>query len=511
MKRALILGLGESGLAIARWLARASWQLCVADTRAEPPMLEQLRLHVPQAQFVAGSFNIEQLEGIDLLALSPGVSVRTDPVRALVATARKRAIDVVSEIELFARALEQLRGERGYSPTVVGVTGTNGKTTTVRMVAAMIERWGRSVVVAGNISPSALDALRTSLESERLPEFWVLELSSFQLATTKSLACAAAAVLNVTQDHLDWHESFEDYVASKAKIFAPGTDFVVNRDDPVTRQMRSQRGRGTSFGEAAPSGPGEFGLVREAGLTWLACTDEQIVARRRRRAGTDIGVMPSSTEEIEPRLVHRLMPIDALAARGTHNAMNALAALGLYRAVGGPLAPALRALSEFRAEAHRTQTVAQINGVEYVDDSKGTNVGATVAALRGLAGGVAGARRILVILGGDGKGQAFEPLAQAVRAHARAVFLIGKDAARIGQALQGIDVPVTFASDLPAAVRAAAEIAQPGDIVLLSPACASFDAFRNYAHRAQVFIAAVREIAAAGRVGTNVRPMESAS
>jgi UDP-N-acetylmuramoylalanine--D-glutamate ligase len=508
MKRALILGLGESGLAMARWLARASWQLRVADTRAEPPMLEQLRLQVPQAQFVAGSFEIEQLEGVDLLAVSPGLSIHTEPVRSLLKAAQQRAIDVVGEIELFARALQQLRRERSYAPIVVGVTGTNGKTTTVRMVAAMMERWGRSVVVAGNISPSALDALRAALEPQRLPDVWVLELSSFQLATTKSLVCTAAAVLNVTQDHLDWHESFEDYAASKAKIFAPDTNFVFNRDDPVSRQMRSQNGRGTSFGEAAPEGAGEFGLVREAGLTWLACTDEELVPRRRRRAGGDVGGALSTGE---PRLVHRLMPVDALAVRGTHNAMNALAALALYRAVGGPLAPSLRALSEFRTEPHRTETVARINGVEYVDDSKGTNVGATVAALRGLSDSFGGARRILVILGGDGKGQAFEPLAAAVRAHARAVLLIGKDAARIGQALQGVDVSMTFAKDLPAAVRAAAAIAQPGDIVLLSPACASFDAFRNYAHRAEVFVAAVRQIESSAGVGANVRPVESAS
>ena len=508
MKRALILGLGESGLAMARWLAGTSWQLRVADTRAQPPMLEQLRVHVPQAQFVAGAFDIEQLDGIDLLAVSPGLSPRTDPVRSLLTAAEQRAIDIVGEIELFAQALEQLRRERGYAPVVVGVTGTNGKTTTVRMVAKMIERWGRSAVVAGNISPSALDALRGALETKRLPEFWVLELSSFQLATTKSLACTAAAVLNVTQDHLDWHESLDDYAASKAKIFAPATYFVVNRDDPVTRPMRSEQGRGTSFGEAAPEEAGEFGLVREAGLTWLACTDEEVAARRRRRAGADVGAAPLLAE---PRPVHRLMPVEALAMRGTHNAMNALAALALYRAVGGPLAPGLRALSEFQTEPHRTQTVARVNGVEYVDDSKGTNVGATVAALRGLSDGLVGARRIVVILGGDGKGQAFEPLAQAVRAHARAVLLIGKDATRIGQALQGVDVPIRFAADLPAAVHAAAEMAQPGDIVLLSPACASFDAFRNYAHRAEVFVAAVREFASGAGLGANARPLESSS
>ena len=488
MKQALVLGLGESGLAMARWLARAGWQVRVFDTRADPPMLAQLRARVPQAQFAVGLPAVEQLDGIDLLAVSPGLSVRLGPVCPLVAGAQTRRIDVVGEIELFARALEQLRRERNYTPGVVGVTGTNGKTTTVRMLGAMIERWGRSVCVAGNISPSALDALREAIDAQRLPEFWVLELSSFQLATTQTLACTAAAVLNVTQDHLDWHNSFEDYVACKARVFGPSTVFVVNRDDPQVRSMRSPAGRGMSFGAGAPSGPGEFGLVREAGLTWLACTQEEFAPRRRRRAGAEA---PSGSEA---SAVHRLMPAEALPVRGTHNALNALAALALYRAVGGPLAAALRALSEFHPEPHRTQTVAQIDGVEYIDDSKGTNVGATIAALRGLADPAGGARRIVVILGGDGKGQAFEPLAEVVRAHARAVVLIGKDAARIAQALEGIDVPKTFAADLPAAVRAAADRAQPGDIVLLSPACASFDAFRNYAHRAEVFVGAVREL-----------------
>lgn len=497
MKQALVLGLGESGLAMARWLARESWQVRVADTRAQPPMLAELRSQLPQAQFIGDLAAAEQLEGVDLLAVSPGLSVRADPVRTLLAAAQERAVDTVGEIELFARALEQLRRERDYAPCVIGVTGTNGKTTTVRMVAAMIERWGRSVCVAGNISPSALDALRAALEAQRLPDFWVLELSSFQLATTKSLTCTAAAVLNVTQDHLDWHGTFEDYVACKARIFAPATIRVVNRDDAVTRNMHAPDGRGASFGATAPQAPGQFGLLREAGLTWLVCTDEEPTPRRRRRGTPEpgAGATPSGTGgAAEPPTVHRLMPIEALGARGTHNALNALAALALYRAIGGPLAPALRALSEFRAEPHRTQTLARIHGVEYVDDSKGTNVGATIAALRGLAETAGGPRRILVILGGDGKGQDFEPLAEVVQAHARAVLLIGKDAQRIAEALRGTGVPMTFAADLPAAVRAAAGMARSGDIVLLSPACASFDAFRNYAHRAEVFAAAVHQL-----------------
>jgi UDP-N-acetylmuramoylalanine--D-glutamate ligase len=263
--------------------------------------------------------------------------------------------------------------------------------------------------------------------------------------------------------------------------------------------------RTLTFGRGAPERPGQYGLVRDGGLTWLAFTDEDDAPRRKRRgpkAATAIApdasgaAAPVAAPEAAPLLVHRLMPVDALAVRGTHNALNALAALALVRAVGVPLAPALRALEDFRAEAHRTETVARIDGIEFIDDSKGTNVGATIAALRGLADGPGAQRRIVVILGGDGKGQSFEPLAEAVRVHCRAAILIGADAPRIEQALRGVDLPVQHAADLPAAVRAGVDLAQPGDMVLLSPACASFDMFRNYAHRAQVFVAAVREIAA---------------
>lgn len=373
MKRALVLGLGESGLAMARWLARESWAVRVADTRSDPPMLDALRAQLPGAEFVAGPLGPEPLDGIDLLAVSPGLSLRQDPVRALLAAAAQRAIDTAGEIELFARALERLHRERDYAPRIVGVTGTNGKTTTVRMLTKMIERWGRSVCAAGNISPSALDALRAALDAQQLPDVWVLELSSFQLASTKSLACTAAVVLNVTPDHLDWHGTFDDYVACKARIFAPATAFVVNRDDPVTRGMRSRDGRGASFGAGSPQGPGQFGLVREAGLTWLACTDEEEAPRRRRRASQGPGdalAAAAPALSAEPGRVHRLMPLEALAVRGTHNAMNALAALALFRAIGGPLAPALRALGEFRGEPHRTETVARIGGVEYIDDSR---------------------------------------------------------------------------------------------------------------------------------------------
>jgi UDP-N-acetylmuramoylalanine--D-glutamate ligase len=498
MPRALILGMGESGLAMARWLARDGWEVRVADTRTDPPMLGALRAHLPAAEFEPGPLQPALLDGVGLVAVSPGLPLREAGTAALLAGAAERGVEVVGEIELFARALARLQGERGYAPHIVGVTGTNGKTTTTRMVGKMIQRWGRSVEVAGNISPSALDALRDALDGQCLPDFWVLELSSFQLASTRSLACTAAAVLNLTEDHLDWHGTMADYRASKLRIFAPGTARVVNRDDPQTRDVASPDNPGASFGEGPPDRPGQFGLVRESGLTWLACTDPGEPPRRRRAKAppAGAGAPAGPAADAEPPLVHRLMPVDALAVRGTHNALDALAALALARAVGCPLAPALRALGEFRGEAHRTETVATIGGVEYVDDSKGTNVGATIAALRGLADVPGGARRIVVILGGDGKGQSFAPLADAVRQHARAVLLIGRDAALIEEALHGVDVPKARAGDLPAAVRAAAALAQAGDIVLLSPACASLDAFRNYAHRAQVFIDAVRQLAA---------------
>ncbi len=547
MALALVIGLGQSGLAMARWLARAGWTVRVADTRAQPPMLGALRDALPQAQFVAGPLGAVPgaapgaapealLEGVDLVAVSPGLAPRAEPLRTLLAAAAERALDVVGEIELFARALADLLRERAYAPQLIGVTGTNGKTTTVRMAGAMLSRWGRSVVVAGNISPSALDALRAADETGQLPDFWVLELSSFQLAGARSLVCTAAAVLNITEDHLDWHEDFDDYAASKARIFAPSTLRVVNRDDPRTRALAlaggSAAASSTSFGAAAPGAPGQYGLVQEGGLTWLAWApmQESALARRPSRsraagasdapaqasagnpagnpAGTLAGTLagtPAGSAAGTPAdalagaaaslTIERLMPVDALAVRGTHNAMNALAALALVRAVGCPLAPALHALGQYAGEPHRTQTVATIGGVAYVDDSKGTNVGATLAAVRGLAGAAdpasGDARRIVLILGGDGKGQSFAPLAEAVAAHVRAVLLIGRDGPLIGAALADCGVPLHPAADLTAAVHAAAGLARPGDTVLLSPACASFDAFRDYAHRAQVFADAV--------------------
>jgi UDP-N-acetylmuramoylalanine--D-glutamate ligase len=485
--RALVLGLGESGLAIARWLARGGWQLRVADTRESPPQLDALRENEPQAQFAAGTLGPDLLEGVALVAISPGLSPTTSPARPVLEAARRQGTEVVGEIELFARALAELRTTRQYAPRVVGVTGTNGKTTTTRLTGLLIERAGRSVAVAGNISPTALDTLREALEQDRLPDTWVLELSSFQLETTRSLACDAAAVLNLTQDHLDWHGTMAAYAAAKARILARAAVQVLSRDDPAVLAMARKSAPVVTFGQDAPAQADQYGLVRDGGIVWLAYAEDLSLGHRRRKAA---GELPGVDG---PVFVHRLMPADALRIRGRHNALNALAALALARAIGCPLAPMLHALREYEGEPHRVSLVANVSGVEYYDDSKGTNVGATVAALDGLGGE---GKRLVVILGGDAKGQDFTPLVAPLARHARAVVLIGRDGPQLAALLAAATYPVESAASLPEAVQAAARHATDGDAVLLSPACASLDMFRNYAHRAEVFVDAVREIAA---------------
>ena len=493
---AVVLGLGASGLAMARWLVR-SGAVRVADTRADPPMLATLRAELPDVAFTAG-FDLALLEGTTLLALSPGLSPTQSAAKPLVEAARKRGIDVVGEIELFARALATLRAERGYTPRLIGITGTNGKTTTTRLTGLLIERAGRSVAVAGNIAPSAIDALMARLAADDLPAVWVLELSSFQLATTRSLACDAATILNITQDHFDWHGTMDAYVAAKARIFAPQTMRVLNRDDPLVAGLAPRPGPKkaavVSFGAGAPQHAGEYGLLRDGGMQWLALAEDPNAGARRRvrRSEPPPGEAPVP-EPVEEVHLQRLMPVDALQIRGRHNALNALAALALARALDLPLAPMLYALREYHGEPHRVQHVARVAGIDYYDDSKGTNVGATVAAIDGLG---ADGQRLVLILGGDGKGQDFAPLVAPLAAHARGVVLIGRDAPRISEALGQAPYAVERAATLPEAVQAAAQLAHSGDAVVLSPACASLDMFRNYPHRAEVFVAAVRELAA---------------
>jgi UDP-N-acetylmuramoylalanine--D-glutamate ligase len=510
----LILGLGDSGLAMARWAARCgAARIVVADTRTAPPGAARLAAELPQAELRCGPLDAALLDGMQLVLKSPGLSPLDANVAPLLAAAAERAIAVQGELALFAAALADLRAERDYAPKVIAITGTNGKTTTTSMTAQLVERCGLSVGLAGNIGPTMLDTLAAALDAEALPDAWVLELSSFQLDGVSNFEPTSAAVLNVTQDHLDWHGSMAAYAAAKARIFGQGATMVLNRDDALVLAMApaeptappAGRGRAAvaaaalaaeparqivTFGLDAPRLPGDYGLVVENGMAWLvrAQADEDTSRRTRRGA---------VTAPVEITL-QRLMPADALRIRGRHNAANALAALALAGAAGLPLAPMLHGLREYAGEPHRVEYLCTVAGVDAYDDSKGTNVGATVAALTGLGADRAPAR-LAVILGGDGKGQDFAPLAEPLQRHARAVALIGRDAgaieAAVGAALDAAGIARAHFATLEEATRWAHGQARAGDALLLSPACASLDMFRNYAHRAEVFAATVATLA----------------
>jgi UDP-N-acetylmuramoylalanine--D-glutamate ligase len=490
-KNALVLGLGESGLAMALWLARSGARVRVADTRESPDRLPALREAIADVEFIAGPFGATLLDGVDFVTVSPGLAPSRE-LKEIAPAAAAANIPVWGEIELFAQALEALENERAYTPKVIAITGTNGKTTVTMLVGQLCERAGKTVRVAGNISPAALDVLREVMDDDVLPEVWVLELSSFQLQTTYTLEADAATVLNVTQDHLDWHGDMPSYAAAKHRIFAADTVRVLNRDDATVMRMASATGVNVTFGTDAPTLRDDLGLNNERGVLWLATAvpaEEEDEPKKRKKNDP-----PPPPVEC---MVKNLMPADALQIRGVHNASNALAALALCRAIDLPLAPLLHGLREYRGQPHRVELVSAINEVEYYDDSKGTNVGATVAALNGLGKAFTGAeQRLVVIMGGDGKGQDFTPLAEPVSRYVRAVLLIGRDAPLLRAALEPSGVELEdCGTDLPLAVKRASELAQAGDAVLLSPACASMDMFKNYAHRAQVFIDAVRDIA----------------
>ncbi|MEJ1129149.1 UDP-N-acetylmuramoyl-L-alanine--D-glutamate ligase [Variovorax sp. CCNWLW225] len=387
--------------------------------------------------------------------------------------------------------IEEPPAPKGYTPAVLAITGTNGKTTVTALTGQLVERAGKTVAVAGNIGPTLLDTLAAHIDAETLPDVWVLELSSFQLDGVQGFEPTAATVLNLTQDHLDWHGDMPAYAAAKARIFGAQGLMVLNRDDPGVMGMlpapvrvklqRPQTRTHITFGSAMPLRPGDYGIERVNGMAWLVRALEADETQKRKRGAV-------VEEEI---FLQRLMPADALRIRGRHNAMNALAALALASAADCPLGPMLYGLREYRGEPHRVEPIALVDDVEYFDDSKGTNVGATAAALSGLGED----RRVVVILGGEGKGQDFEPLAEPVRQYARAVVLIGRDAPLIEQALASTGVSLMHAGSMEEAVNLAAARANPGDAVLLSPACASFDMFKDYEHRAAVFREAVQTLA----------------
>jgi len=470
-KHALVLGLGETGLSLARFLDRRGARVRVADTRAEPPGLAALVEKVPQAELVLGAYRDTAFAGVDLIAISPGVALATPQVRAAAA----RGVPVVGDIELFAQALRggygaatashAGRGDAQTAPPVLAVTGTNGKTTVTALAGAMCRRSGLATEVAGNISPAALDALMHCEDAKHQPEVWVLELSSFQLETTRTLNPAAATVLNLSEDHLDRYDGMGAYAHAKSRVFRGEGIQVLNRDDARSLGMAVAGRKQVSFGLDAPARAADFGLLRVDGELWLAQ-----------------GMTP-------------LLAVRELSITGLHNAANALAALALTRALDLPYAPLLAALRDFKGLPHRLEKVAELDGVAYYNDSKGTNVGATVAALNGFAELAARGARVILIAGGEGKGQDFAPLADPVSRLTRAVILIGRDAGLIARALDAGGVAPLRAAGMQEAVAEARAQAQAGDVVLLSPACASFDMFRNYPHRGEVFAACVRNLA----------------
>lgn len=489
-QRVLVLGLGASGLAMARWCARAGAQVTVADTRSAPPQLATLQAEWPQVRFIAGLLSAELVQGQNLTSVYRSPGLAPQDIAAVVDAAHAIGLPVGGELDLFARALQALAQQHGYAPKVLAITGTNGKTTVTSLTSQLLQHAGWSVATAGNIGPTLLDTLTAHITAQHLPQAWVLELSSFQLDGVQGFNPTAAVVLNVTQDHLDWHGSMQAYAAAKARIFGDQALMVLNREDDRVMAMlpapvkpkggKLQQRAHVTFGTGLPQQPGDLGLEEVNGMRWLV------------RAHHESGAAASTARPAaEPVHLQRLMPADALRIRGQHNACNALAALALAHAAGCALAPLLYGLREYRGEPHRVQSIGLVQGVEYFDDSKGTNVGATVAALQGLGP----QQRIVLILGGLGKGQDFAPLADPVARYGRAVVLIGRDAPQIRAALADVGIPLLDAADMAQAVQRASTQAQSGDAVLLSPACASMDMFRDYAHRAQAFVDAVQALA----------------
>ncbi|WP_240754389.1 UDP-N-acetylmuramoyl-L-alanine--D-glutamate ligase [Lampropedia aestuarii] len=571
---ALVLGLGISGLAMARWCASQGMRVRVADTREQPPHAAALQAELPGAECVFGqplsaSLICNALNHVDVAAVycSPGLALaEVAPVRTAAAQA---GVFFGGELDLFSQSLRQLQQEHGYAPHVLAITGTNGKTTVTSLTGQLLSRGGMRVAIAGNIGPSLLDTLSQAIAEARqadtvaqahaqtadlpvasvadeqlaevasteqgeaapadptpafdaegdaapvvpdavpvsafvqaMPQAWVLELSSFQLEYSSGFESSAAVILNISQDHLDWHGSEAAYVQAKAKIYGTQATIVLNRDDAATvayvpqvlaKASPVKTGRGSKqtvpersivrFGLELPEQAGDWGVEVVNGMPWLA-----------RALGDEANASkPVRGRKAQPQewFLQRLMPADAMRIRGRHNVSNALAALALASSTGAGLAAMLHGLREYRGEPHRVQSIGTVAGVEYIDDSKGTNVGATEAALRGLAGH----RKLVVILGGVGKGQDFSPLLEPVRLAARAVVLIGRDGPVIAQALAAAQVPMVQAESLPDAVVQAADLAQEGDAVLMSPACASLDMFRNYEHRAAVFVDSVRNLA----------------
>ncbi|MGO9039548.1 MAG: UDP-N-acetylmuramoyl-L-alanine--D-glutamate ligase [Steroidobacteraceae bacterium] len=434
----VVVGLGKTGASCLRYLAKRGIAVSATDTRTAPPGLIELGGLAKTIDIRLGGFDLSLLEGASQVLMSPGVSLE-EPIAS---QARARGIEVLGDIELFARAVRA---------PVIGITGTNGKSTVTSMVASMAAAAGWRVLAGGNLGVPALDLLE-----QPIPDLYVLELSSFQLETTSSLELKAAVVLNVTADHMDRYGSIEAYARAKARIFARASTMVLNADDPLVASMR---GGGA-----------------------------HVVTFSTRRVDVDFALLRDGERTVLARRGEPLLDTSRLKISGLHNAANALAALALGEAAGLKLPSMLAALESFPGLKHRSAWIADVAGVRFIDDSKGTNVGATIAAVSGLRG------PLVVIAGGEGKGQDFAPLAPAFSGKVRHAVLIGKDAPALAAVLKGV-CTIERAATLEAAVSAAAAAARPGETVLLSPACSSLDMYRDYAHRGEVFAAAVRALA----------------
>ena len=441
----LVVGLGQSGLSCARYLARCGVPFAVTDSRAQPPAVDALRQELPEVEIALGGFDEKLFHWAQRLIVSPGVSI-SEP---LIVAAQQRGVEVIGDIELFAR--------EARAP-IVAITGSNGKSTVTSLLTQMAQDAGRNALMGGNIGTPALELLE-----QGAADFYVLELSSFQLETTSSLNAVTAVVLNVSPDHMDRYRDFEHYAASKQRIFADGDladtgVAVLNRDDACVASMSVGEHRKLSFGLGVPQA-GQFGRINKDNQFWLA------------------------------RGAEALMPVSQMRMAGEQAQANALAALALGESMGLPMASMLSTLEHFSGLPHRTQFVAEADGVTWINDSKGTNIGATISAVQGLVG------PLILIAGGQGKGADFSPLADAVKDKVRAVVLLGEDATLIEQAIAGV-VPVSHVASMEAAVKQAQLLAQAGDTVLLSPACASFDMFNGFAARGEAFMAAVRDLPA---------------
>lgn len=441
-KQVLVLGLGDTGLSALRWLHGQGARLSVADTRTVPPGVDILKAELPAVTVYTGALTSAVFDGVDLVVISPGVPLSEPEVQAAI----QRGVPVVGDVELFAQY-------RPASAKLIAITGANGKTTVTTLVGEMCKAAGLKTIVAGNIGLPVLDTL--NMEA---PDVYVLELSSFQLETTNSLVADAATMLNLSEDHMDRYDGMQSYAVAKAHIFYHAKLQVLNRDDAWSMMMARAKLEQVTFGLDDAVNAEDYGIRQVDGEAWLSCG------------------------------AHDLMNIRDLKIAGLHNASNALAAMALCRGIGMDFAPIIQTLYNFKGLPHRVEWVANIDDVDYYDDSKGTNVGATCAALSGLS------QKVVLIAGGDGKGQDFSPLKEAVSDNARAVVLIGRDAPLIEAELLSTNVPMYHAADLPEAVTIAKKMAQAGDAVLLSPACASFDMFKNYVHRAEVFVAAVKRM-----------------